>query len=314
MNAMQNIDYWFVEAVKQVWYTGEQRPGRNGGTRSLFGYRLDYNMKNGFPIIGVKKTFFNASVGEMIAFMSGADKAEEFRKQGCNFWDANAKSEYWLKNPNHPTSGVWDTVGFLGSIYGVQWRYWRGFDGEGNFKGVDQLENLLRGLRSDPYGRRHIVSAWQPAELDQMALPPCHVMFQVYCHVDGKISLHLYQRSADLFLGVPYNITGYAFLLHLLAWMTGRVPHRLVIDFGDFHLYEVHETEDEALTKLFAAVPEFDPRASEEPPVLVDNQQVNWEAEDFSSASMARWGSPDTRPFTLNNYVHGPTIRARMIE
>lgn len=302
---LNSVDRWFVDACNRLWQFGEHRPGRNGITRSKFVYHFEHDMSLGFPILGVKKQNFGASVGEMLAFMAGADNARHFRELGCNFWDANAKAEYWTKNPNH--NGC---EGDLGRIYGVQWRSWVGTDSCDGLRGVDQLQTLIQNLRKDPMGRRHLVTAWQPAELDQMALPPCHTGFQVYCHVDGRLSLHMDQRSADVFLGVPYNISGYAFLLHILALMTGRRVGNLTIRFGDFHWYDVHETEDQALTKLNKAAVEH---RYPLPTFLCDTAlSINWQEQDFSPRSMAVWADP--KKFKLAGYQHGPFIPARMIE
>ena len=308
---MNKLDSWFHTSINRLWNEGEIHPGRNGNTRTEFGTTFDWDMRDGFPLLTGKKTNGEAAIGETLSFLHGVDTAGGFRLFGVNFWDANAKSDYWLNNPNHPTGGDLDCdtpeeYGPLGRIYGVQWRDWRGA-GIGEMIVVDQLQNLLAGIRKDPYGRRHIVTAWQPAELDQMALPPCHVFFQVYCHADNGISLQMYQRSADSFLGVPYNIAGYAFLLELLAKMTGRTAKYLKIRFGDFHFYEVHEVEDKALTKLNACA--FTSPAYTLPTL---NTKEDLREVDFSENSMSLWATPTNFSFSL--YNHGPFIPARMVE
>lgn len=297
-------DLWFHTTCQEVWNTGEHREGRNGKTRSLFGESVEFSLAEGFPILTCKSMNFKATVGETLAFLAGADNDSQFREMGCNFWTANANANYWLRNPNH--SGV---PGDLGRIYGVQWRDWR-YAGP-NFSGtqtLDQLAKLLSGLRRDPYGRRHIVTAWNPGELAQMALPPCHAFFQVYCHSDGGLSLQMYQRSADLFLGVPYNITSYALITHILAHMTGRYPKKLKLVFGDLHLYEAHELEDQALTALENAL--VNDGHSYTLPQLNISDVLN-PTSDFSLSNMEEWAQLST--FSLTGYKSGPAIKARML-
>lgn len=190
-----NLDTWYEAAVRKLWTQGDRRLGRNGHVRSSFGDALTVDLQYGFPILTIKKMGFKTSVGETLAFLQGADSAEEFRKLGCNFWDANASADYWRNNPNRPPGTV--EQGPLGRIYGVQWREWRGLDNDRRIVYIDQVQNLIEGLRRQPYDRRHIVTAWQPAELDQMALPPCHTFFQVWCGSDNSISLQMYQRSSN---------------------------------------------------------------------------------------------------------------------
>lgn len=303
---MSNIDHWYANAVRRLWVHGERRVGRNGVTRGSFGDSLDIDLREGFPILTIKRMGFLTSLGETLAFLAGINTTAEFRSLGCNFWDGNAGSDYWLANPNRPQGTLEE--GPLGRIYGVQWRQWRGLDGSMQVVYIDQLQRLLQGLRDDPFGRRHIVTAWQPAELDQMALAPCHAFFQVHCHSNNDISLQMYQRSADLFLGVPYNITCYSLILHLLAAMTGRRPRMLHMRFGDFHLYEVHETEDKAVTALLAA--EAAGLSYARPRFEMDDLDLH--QEDFSDKSMAGWAHP--QHFRLKGYTHGPSIPARMIE
>lgn len=311
---MNKLDQWFVSAVNRLWNYGEVHTGRNGNTRTEFGTTFDWDMREAFPLLSIKKTNPASGFGETLAFLKGVDSASGFREHGCNFWDANAKSDYWQANPMRPKSQFADHDP-LGRIYGVQWRDWIGSDGTGGLKHVDQLENLLNGLRRDPYGRRHIVTAWQPAELNQMALPPCHSFFQVYCHADGGISLQMYQRSADLFLGVPFNILGYGFLLEILAMLTDRHAKFLKIRFGDFHLYEVHEFGDNAITKLNSFVAKHEQEMPEgfALPNFGDMLLIERGSElDFSTASMSEWAHPEN--FCTTQFQQGPFIKARMVE
>ena len=297
------VDSWFCHNLLRVWNTGEVRPGRNGSTRSLFGRSLTLDLREGFPALTAKRMNLKASVAETLCFLAGDDNAAAFRARGCNFWDANAGSAYWMANPNR--RGTDD----LGRIYGVQWRHWNGTDGQGKPRVVDQLQALLNGLRSDPYGRRHLVTAWQPAELDQMALPPCHVLFQVYCHVDGGISLQMYQRSCDLFLGVPFNITGYALVLEILAALTGRYAKELTLVFGDLHVYEAHEYEDHALTRLRDAALSAAEDGFKLPKLDI---RTDLKLQDFALPDMNDWAK--TENFVFPDYRCGPFIAARMVE
>lgn len=248
-------------------------------TKRLFGPQLEFDMADGFPLITTKAVPFKSVVGELLGFIAGADSAADFRALGCNIWNANANDEgidgfpnRWLTNPNR--KGTDD----LGRIYGVQWRRWEGPTGGTIYDEgyglrvdadtydppliVDQLSDLVLGLRHDPWGRRHIVSAWNPAELNKMALPPCHVMFQCFVDEDAdggkKLSLKMYQRSADYFLGVPFNIASYALLLHMLAHITGMKADQLIITFGDVHLYENQiEQMELQMTRNHRTLPEL---------------------------------------------------------
>jgi len=240
------IDYQFYNKCQELYDKGERREGRNGVTFSEFGTQWEFDLRERFPILSIKKMNFMTSAAETFGFLEGVSSADAFAKLGCNFWKANAEATYWMENPFRNE----EIAGDLGRIYGVQWREWRGVGGDGQIKVVDQLEDLRKNLLKDPYGRRHIVSAWNPAELDQMALPPCHSFFQVYCHSDNGISLKMYQRSCDLFLGVPYNITSYALILSILGSMTSRQPRKLIMSFGDLHFYETHELDDHVLKKM----------------------------------------------------------------
>ena len=223
----------YRELISDILLRGEERKWRNGHTGiSIFDARMEFDLREGFPLEGLKKVPFKTGVvGELIGFIRGYTNAADFRALGCNVWNQNANEEpSWLNNPAR--KGHDD----LGRIYGAQWRDIRVQDG-GSYAVVDQLWQLLAGLRSDPHGRRHVVSAWNPAELHLMALPPCHMFFQCYVSNDGHLDLKMYQRSADAFLGIPFNIASYATLMHILAHFCNLVPRRLIMDLGDAHLY-----------------------------------------------------------------------------
>lgn len=279
----------YLDMVQNVLAEGMPRMSRTGErTLGMFGGTFWHKMDDGFPLITTKEVNFKAVAAELLGFIHGADSAATFRQFGTKIWDANANDpgrpeapNAWLKNPHR--KGPDD----LGRIYGVQWRAWETaaveFDREGNriypegVDTVDQLQNLINGIRKDPFGRRHIVSAWNPGELDQMALPPCHVMFQCYVHadVDGtpqEISLQMYQRSADLFLGVPFNIASYALLLSMIGHVTDLRPKLLGIHFGDLHIYESH-------------IPEMLVQVRRTPGVLPTLRIGTWQTSDKGDAS-----------------------------
>ena len=236
----------YLKLLEDVYSRGAIREGRNARTWSVFGRTLSYDLQDGFPILTTKKMAFRAITAELIGFLRGYRNADDFSRLGCNVWHANANDPKW-KN-----SAAYQGEGDLGRIYGVQWREWRTHtpvlrdpeDSDGpylidGYQPFDQIAELCRLIREEPTSRRMVVSAWNPGELGEMCLPPCHVLFQVYC--DGPyMDLQMYQRSADVFLGLPFNITSYALLLWILARSHGYVPRRLHMALGDVHLYEQH--------------------------------------------------------------------------
>ena len=249
-NMRQELGY--LDLCNQILSYGTATPDRTGvGTLSLFGEQLRFDLKQGFPALTTKKLVWRAVVAELLWFIEGS--GDERRLAEIQFgsrdtakktiWTANAKAEYWLPKAKFD--------GDLGRIYGVQWRNWRTprFNGFYSYKETDQLENLIRGLKTDPHSRRHIISAWNPGELKAMALPPCHVFAQFYV-ADGKLSCQMYQRSCDMFLGVPFNIASYSLLTHMIAHHCGLKVGELIISMGDTHIYENHvEQVKEQLTR-----------------------------------------------------------------
>lgn len=230
----------YLDLLRYVYRNGQHRPGTRTGiaTRGIFDAFVIADLREGFPLLTTKRMPFLSIVAELLGFLRGYQSAADFRQLGTRIWDANAnESPGWLANPKR--RGTDD----LGRIYGVQWREWQG---SGCTLPIDQIANLIHGLVTDPYGRRHIVSAWNVGDLNAMALPPCHVMFQ--CYVDTPkpgtpkpvIHLKMTQRSADLFLGVPFNLASYALLLQMIASVLNMTPGRVVIDMGDVHIYENH--------------------------------------------------------------------------
>ena len=215
---MNKLDEQYRGLLAEVIYNGIEKEDRTGtGTLSRFGMQIRHDMSKGFPILTTKKVAFNTLVTELKWFLRGDTNIKYLQDNDCKIWDGDYKK-----------SGRTD--GELGPIYGKQWRDWNG---------IDQLENLIVGLINEPDSRRHIVSAWNVEDLPYMTLPPCHYSFQCYV-VDGKLSLMWNQRSVDLFLGVPFNISSYGLLLHLLCKETNLKPGHLIGSFGDIHLYKNH--------------------------------------------------------------------------
>lgn len=209
----------YLDLMQHVMDNGVKRSDRTGvGTIGVFGYQMRFNLADGFPAVTTKKLHFRSIIHELLWFLQGDTNIRYLRDNGVTIWDE------WA-----------DENGDLGPVYGYQWRSWPGRDGQT----IDQITNLLHQLRHNPHSRRHIVSAWNVADVDEMALPPCHCLFQFFV-ADGKLSCQLYQRSADIFLGVPFNIASYALLTLMVAQVTGYEPGDFVHTFGDAHLYLNH--------------------------------------------------------------------------
>lgn len=219
----------YLDALKLVLNEGIDRPDRTGiGSRAVFGVPMRFNMKDGFPAVTTKKLAFESVKAELLWFLSGSDDVKELQKLGCHIWDGNAHADYWKPKAKFD--------GDLGRIYGVQWRKWKSPYSE---QSIDQIANAIKDLKENPNNRRIIVSAWNPAELDMMALPPCHLLFHFFS-VNGKLSLLMYQRSCDMFLGVPFNIASYSLLLSMVAQVVGLQASEFVHILGDAHIYQNH--------------------------------------------------------------------------
>ena len=213
----------YLDLLEDVIKNGEDRKDRTGvGTRSVFGRQLRFNMDDGFPLLTTKKLHFPSIAHELLWFIKGTEDVSYLRENKVRIW------EEWTK-PD----------GTVGPLYGVQWRNWNG---------EDQLKTAIDTIQNNPDSRRIIVSAWNVSDLPDMVLNPCHVLFQFYCHGERDLSLHLYQRSADIFLGVPFNIASYSLLLHMVAYLTGRRASEFVWTGGDVHLYSNHF--EQAVTQL----------------------------------------------------------------
>jgi thymidylate synthase len=219
----------YLDLLALVQNTGTHKPSRGTvqstnstvGTRSIFGHQMRFDLRQGFPLVTTKTLSVHSIVHELLWFIAGDTNIRYLKENKVRIWDE------WA-----------DENGDLGPVYGAQWRRWRGPDGTT----IDQLSNLIDGLKKNPHGRRHIISAWNVSDIEKMKLPPCHVMSQFYV-ADGRLSCQLYQRSADLFLGVPFNIASYALLTHLVAQVVGLSVGDFIHTFGDAHIYDIHDEQ-----------------------------------------------------------------------
>jgi thymidylate synthase len=209
----------YLDLLDHVLTTGNTKSDRTGtGTISVFGYQMRFNLKDGFPLLTTKKTHLRSITHELLWFLQGDTNIKYLTENKVSIWNE------WA-----------DKDGNLGPVYGYQWRSWPTTDG----KHVDQISQVIHSIKNNPDSRRHIVSAWNVGELDKMALPPCHLLIQFYVN-DGKLSCQLYQRSADIFLGVPFNIASYAMLTMMIAQVCGLEAHEFVHTLGDAHIYSNH--------------------------------------------------------------------------
>jgi thymidylate synthase len=268
----------YLNALKYILENGVDRRDRTGtGTKAIFGMQMRFNMKDGFPAVTTKKLAFNSMKAELLWFIKGSSDVKELQKLGCHIWDANAEADYWKPKAQFP--------GDLGRIYGVQWRKWKTPDG----KEIDQLTDAIKQIKENPTSRRIIVSAWNPGELDKMALPPCHAFFQFFV-LDKKLSLQMYQRSCDMFLGVPFNIASYSLLLHMTAQVTDLEPYEFIHTLGDAHIYYNH----------FSQVKEQLKRQ----PLALSTLKLNPNIKNINDFKM--------EDIELVNYQHHPPIKAPM--
>ena len=228
----------YLDLLARIRNTGTRKDDRtNTGTLSIFGHQMRFDLAEGFPLVTTKKLHVKSIIHELLWFLQGSTNVRYLREHGVTIWDE------WA-----------DENGDLGPVYGRQWRAWPTPDG----RHIDQIARVVESLKRDPDSRRHIVSAWNVGELDKMALSPCHCLFQFYV-ADGRLSCQLYQRSADVFLGVPFNIASYALLTQMMAQVTGFEPGEFVHTFGDAHLYLTHlDQADEQLKRLPRALPRME--------------------------------------------------------
>jgi thymidylate synthase len=251
----------YLELVRAIRDHGVRKEDRTGtGTLSLFGYQMRFDLAAGFPVVTTKKLHIRSIIHELLWFLKGDTNVAYLHEHDVSIWDE------WA-----------DEHGDLGPVYGAQWRTWRTADGHH----VDQIQRALDLLRKDPNSRRNIVSAWNVGELDQMALAPCHAMFQFYV-ANGRLSCQLYQRSADVFLGVPFNIASYALLIHMLAQQTDLAPGELVWTGGDCHLYLNHlEQVELQLARVPLPLPKL--VIKRKPPTLFDYRFEDFELVGYQA-------------------------------
>lgn len=225
----------YLTLLEKVMSEGVTRDDRTGtGTKSIFGYQMRFDLSKGFPLLTTKKLHLRSIIHELLWFLSGDTNISYLKENGVSIWDD------WA-----------DENGDLGPVYGYQWRSWQTPDG----RHIDQIKNLVEQLKNNPDSRRHMITAWNPADVEDMALPPCHCLFQFYI-ADGKLSCQLYQRSADIFLGVPFNIASYALLTMMLAQVLELEPGDFVHTLGDAHLYLNHlEQAQTQISRLPGALP-----------------------------------------------------------
>lgn len=275
----------YLNLLQTVLNEGIEKSDRTGtGTKSIFGYQMRFNLSDGFPLLTTKKMFLKGIIGELLWFIKGSTNANELIEQGIHIWDAWAKEN-----------------GELGPIYGAQWRNWpkieipevdkygvdKEVEGKVIIKHVDQLKEVIKAIKENPNSRRHIVSAWNVGEIDDMALPPCHSFFQFYVGND-TLSLQLYQRSGDIFLGIPFNIASYSLLLMMVAQVVGLKPGTFVHTIGDAHIYNNHL--EQVRTQL------------EREPFKLPTMKINSEIKSIDDFKMS--------DFTLENYLSHPAIKA----
>jgi len=223
----------YLDALKYCYENGDFVKSRAGNVKKAFGYQMRFNLEDGFPAVTTKKLAWRAVVSELLWFLEGSnderrlaeilyEDERENLKDKKTIWTQNAEADYWKDKSKF--------IGDVGRIYGVQWR---------NFNGVDQIHQLIEGLKKNPNSRRHILTAWNPSELNEMSLPPCHAFSQFFVS-NKKLSCQLYQRSCDMFLGVPFNIASYSLLVHIIAKECKLAVGEFVHSLGDFHIYEEH--------------------------------------------------------------------------
>jgi thymidylate synthase len=293
---MTHPEYEYLNALKNILDNGDDRPDRTGtGTRSIFGLQMRFDLTEGFPAVTSKKLAWKAVVSELLWFIEGSGDENRLKEilhgerytDKKTIWSDNAQADYWVKKKlqRHP--------GDLGRVYGVQWRKWRKPLIRINkviLQNHDQLLELVAGIKEDPYSRRHIITAWNPGELDLMALPPCHMMAQFYVN-NNKLSCQMYQRSADMFLGIPFNIASYALFTHMIAQVCNLEVGDLIITIGDAHIYNNHfDQVKEQLKRKPLPLPTLQLNPSIEVITnfdMGDIELVNYESHDPIKAPMA---------------------------
>ncbi len=281
----------YLDALQHILGNGEDKDDRTGvGTKSVFGYQMRFDLRKGFPAVTTKKLAWKSVVGELLWMLEGsgnerrlAEITHDTRDDNVNtIWTANLNAPYWASKTL--------TTGDLGRVYGIQWRSWR-YTGEQSTQTLykDQITDVIANINENPSSRRHIVTAWNPAELDQMALPPCHMTFQFNVNKLGELSCQLYQRSCDMFLGVPFNIASYSLLTHIIARECDLYIGDFIWTGGDCHIYNNHiDAVTEQLTRTPKELPEL-----------------------FISVGK-KWDDYNITDFILSDYDPMPSIKAEM--
>ena len=271
----------YLDALKYCYENGDFVKSRAGNVKKAFGYQMRFNLEDGFPAVTTKKLAWKAVVSELLWFLEGSnderrlaeilyDDKRENLEDKKTIWTQNAEADYWKDKSKF--------IGDVGKIYGVQWR---------NFNGVDQIQELIEGLKKNPNSRRHILTAWNPSEINEMSLPPCHAFSQFFVS-NNKLSCQLYQRSCDMFLGVPFNIASYSLLIHIIAEECKLGVGDFIHSLGDFHIYEEHF--DQVKIQL-----------TREPKQLPTLKFLTKKINDYK-----------TKDFELHNYEPHPKIVAPM--
>ena len=281
----------YLDALQHILDNGEDKDDRTGvGTKSVFGYQMRFDLRKGFPAVTTKKLAWKSVVGELLWMLEGSGNERRLaeithgtRDDNVNtIWTANLNAPYWASKTL--------TTGDLGRVYGIQWRSWR-YTGEQSTQTLykDQITDVIASINENPSSRRHIVTAWNPAELDQMALPPCHMTFQFNVNKLGELSCQLYQRSCDMFLGVPFNIASYSLLTHIIARECDLYVGDFIWTGGDCHIYNNHiDAVTEQLTRTPKELPEL-----------------------FISVGK-KWDDYNITDFILSDYDPMPSIKAEM--
>ena len=282
----------YLDLLRHIIENGETKDDRtNTGTISSFGHQLTFDLSNGFPAVTTKSLAWKGVVSELLWFLEGSGderRLAEIRycKNREEIKDLSKYSTIWTDNAENQGKDLGytnnDIKKELGPVYGVQWRDWNG---------IDQIKDLIHNLKNNPNGRRHILSAWNVSEIEKMALPPCHVMSQYYVH-EGEISCHMYQRSADMFLGVPFNIASYALLLSIFAEILDLKPKKFVHSFGDAHIY---------LNSIDQVKEQLDRKPKKLPKLILPKLKCISDLKEYT-----------VNDFILENYDHHPAIKAKM--
>jgi thymidylate synthase len=239
---VSKADQTYAGMLRQILRDGEVRKDRTGtGTIGVFGTQMRFDLAKEFPLLTTKSVFWKGVVHELLWFLQGSSNVKSLQEAGVHIWDEWANAD-----------------GELGPVYGVQWRDWKGVASNGKSRRVDQIDELIVNLVENPFSRRHVVSAWNPLDLPDQKLPPCHCLFQFHVSNDNRLSCQLYQRSADMFLGVPFNIASYALLTHMIAHVTDLEVGELIWTGGDTHIYLNHrEQVDEQLSRIGRPAPKL---------------------------------------------------------